>query len=230
LELNEIVQVDADGSNFNGFWFSITGTGGILAVSTCPDGIYSSVDSEFAVYSGSGCDDLEWKAYGCSYHDSCTLAYVETSANEVIYVSAFTWDESVGTTFSLTVYEVDEIPNLVCEGATLVELGNSVEEGEISQSSGNAWYTFVGTGNDLVISTCTGNTQLDNSPFDSVINVYARDCNDLSWIRSDDEGGKCGNGKSALVLPSVDGLTYHVAVSEYNGMTGPFGLKVSASA
>jgi len=228
LELNDIVQLDA--SNFNGFWFSITGTGGILAVSTCPDGITSDAGAYFEVYSGSGCNDLEWEAYGSSSFDFCQVAYVKPSANEVIYVNAFgyIWDETSDTTFSLTVYEVDEIPNVVCEGATLVELGESVE-GEISQAHGSAWYTFVGTGNDLVISTCTGNDQLDNAPFDSVINVHARDCDDLRWIASDDEGGKCGNGKSQIVLPSVEGLTYHVAVSEYYGMTGPFGLKVSAS-
>jgi len=81
-----------------------------------------------------------------------------------------------------------------------------------------------------VISTCTGNGQLDNAAFDSVIEVYARDCDDLRWIGDDDEGGKCGNGKSSFVLPSVSGLMYHVVVYEYAGMTGPFGLKVSTSA
>jgi len=233
LELDEIAQVDIDVENFNSFWFSIIGTGGIFAVSTCPDGVPPSADLEayFDVYSGSSCNNLELEDYGGSYFDFCEVAYMETSANEVIHINAygFTWEETPGATFSLTVYEVDEIPNTHCEGATLVELGETVE-GEISQTYGSTWFTFVGTGNDLVISTCTGNTQLDNAAFDSVINVSARDCDDLRWIASDDEGGKCGNGKSALILSSVEGLMYHIEVYEYAGMTGPFGLKVSASA
>ena len=48
-----------------------------------------------------------------------------------------------------------------------------------------------------------------------------------SYSSSDDEGGKCANGKSAVILSSVEGLEYNVAVHEYYSNIGQFGIVVS---
>lgn len=227
LKLDETVQVKIT-DYFVEKWFSVAGTGGYLAVSTCTGGDSTSTSFEayFDIYKGS-CDDLDYVTYADSW-DGCETAYMETLAREEYYVAAYgySYGSDSTDTFGLTVYEVDELPNTVCEGATALELEKSVE-GEISEQYGMAWYSFVGTGENIVISTCTGNGQLDNKPFDSVIEVMARDCDDLRYIDYDDEGGKCGKGKSTVILPSVKDLTYHVSVSEYMGMTGSFGLKIS---
>ena len=60
--------------------------------------------------------------------------------------------------------------------------------------------------------------------------VYAKDCDDLRLVTSDDEGGKCGKGKSSVILPSVQGLMYQNHVYEYQLSTGLFGLVVSENA
>ena len=224
VEIDELVVVEP--TNFGSSWYSVRGNGGYLAVSTCSSDDSSTYSD---VYSG-GCDDQTYITSAYSDAGTCGIAYFEATASETYYLSVngYSYDGTTGFTFELKVYEVDELPNTICLGATPLELG-AVVKGEITTSYDSAWYSIFGTGDDLLISTCTGNRTFDATPFDSVIDVFAKDCDDLRYVASDDEGGKCGNGKSAVILPSVDGLIYHINVLEYLGMTGTFGLKVSAA-
>lgn len=226
LAIDETAQFEAGTMS----WFTVPGTGGYLAVNTClADGI--SGDSYIEVYAGD-CDDFNYVTYSSSYGSSgCSVAYFESEADTVynIAVGAYIYTEESDTdapNVSVTVSALTDIPNTICDGATPLVLGEAVD-GETKMYGEMLWYTFVGTGGDLVISTCTGDASHDTSAFDSVIEVYARGCNDLRLIASDDEGGKCANGKSAVILSSVQGLEYNVAVREYNYNNGQFGIKVS---
>ena len=241
LQLDEDVQ----GSLLSGTeeaWFSMTGAGERLAVSTCTgdettDG--SAFDSILEVYSGN-CDNLELVI---SDDDSGACGNLKSqagwqpNAGEIYYIRVTGFGGDLGS-FGLTVFPSEETlspvtippatvpPESLCENAVAVALDEIVQGEDISGFG--TWYSFVGTGEDLLVSTCTGTDDLDNTPFDSVVEVYARGCDDLRYIRSDDESGKCGNGKSAVILPSVIGLTYSIRVYEYASGTGSFGIKVSA--
>ena len=220
-----------------GPWYTVVGTGGYLAASSCTGDSSldnTTLDTVINVFSGN-CDTLTLEASdddGGSCGNAKSTVYFPTVTGETYYVNVnpYIWTTDLADiAFGLTLFEVDVPPNTVCENAVPVQLGEIVE-GETSAIGNGAWYSIAGTGDDLVITTCTGTSLLDNAVFDSVITVYARDCDDLRFITSDDEGGKCGNGKSAVILASVEGLTYHINIYEYSGSTGSFGLKVSASA
>ena len=232
LRLGTAVEGTMEGPE--GVWYSITGTDGYLALSTCTGDSAletNGLDTVINVYSGS-CDALTSEAYdddGGSCGSAKSLAYFQLVAGETYYVNVnpFSFSEDVsGLTFGLVASEVDVPANFECASATPLVLGTSVE-GETSSFGNGLWYSVTGTGGDLTITTCTGDNTLDESPFDSVIEVYAKDCDDMRLITSDDEGGKCGNGKSAVILPSVEGLTYQIHVYEYLSSTGSFGLVVS---
>ena len=206
-------------------WFDTVGTGGYLKLTTCPDNgeVYADI------YWGP-CDEYNYVGYeGRTYASpgSCSDIYFATMANETYRFTTYSYGyEGAGiTNYTITVSEATDLPTTICGGAKALEIGQT-SEGEISDYGEMVWHSLVGTGGDLVISTCTGDEELDSNAFDSVITVYARDCNDLRSISSDDEGGKCGNGKSTVILSSVQGLMYKVAVMEYHGDIGQFGLSV----
>jgi len=97
--------------------------------------------------------------------------------------------------------------------------------GNISKyDSCDVWYSLVGTGDPLAVSTSTGNSTLDNTEFESVIKIYTRDCDDLTLIEGNDESGGCSNANSAVIFQSVANVTYHIVVQEYDGNAGSFGL------
>ena len=237
LQLDEVVP----GSLASGTaeaWYMISGTGEYLAATTCTGNstLDNNVfDSVLDVYSGD-CGNL---VVLNSNDDSASCGNLKSRVgwqsdnNGVYYLRVMGYSGSVGA-YGVTVFPSEAtVPpstlppdSVLCDSATPLEPGVAVE-GETTAPYLGVWYSFLGTGNDLVISTCTGTAALNSAVFDSVIEVYARDCDDLRFIMSDDEGGKCGNGKSAVILPSVLNLTYHVKVSEYLGLTGSFGIEVS---
>ena len=232
LQLGTAVEGTMEGPE--GVWYSVTGIDGYLALSTCTgDSALDAIglDTVITVYSGI-CDTLTSVAYdddGGSCGNAKSLAYFQAVAGETYYVNVnpFSFSEEIsGLAFGLVASEVDVPVNFECASATPLVLGTPAE-GETSNFGNGLWYSVTGTGGDLTITTCTGDNTLDESPFDSVIEVYAKDCDDMRFITSDDEGGKCGNGKSAVILSSVEGLIYQIHVYEYLSSTGSFGLVVS---
>jgi len=93
----------------------------------------------------------------------------------------------------------------------------------------DVWYTFVGTGANVTVSTCTG-TALDFShTFDTQLAVYTGDCETgLECIagNDDDVRDSCEDAFLAGVSwPTELGVSYWIRVFGFDG-AGKFGLKV----
>ena len=230
LNLDETLVVELKNSYWNQ-WYSLayTGAAGFVTAQLCNDNTY--IGDVFAdIYQGE-CNNLYY--VGSSYSDYatasvCRLYYWDASFGETyrINLNGYLYDYNTALNITFTASESTELPNTFCEGATPLELGQATM-GEIHNFYDSAWFTFVGTGEGMIISTCTGDNDMNNNDFDSVIDVFARGCNDLRLIASDDEGGKCGHGKSTVTLSSVKGLVYKVSVREYNYNPGQFKLRLS---
>ena len=79
------------------------------------------------------------------------------------------------------------------------------------------WYTLVGDGSNTFISTCTGTT------WDTKINVYSGDCNNLVCVGGNDDF--CALQSQVSFVAQI-GVNYYILVNGYNGATGDFTIDV----
>ena len=82
------------------------------------------------------------------------------------------------------------------------------------------WYSIVGTGEVIVLSTCNGFT------YDTKINVYRGTCGALVCTAGNDDGGDCATG-STIGFTSAAGTEYLILVQGYQGEVGDFELSVA---
>ncbi len=85
------------------------------------------------------------------------------------------------------------------------------------------WYRFVGTGNDLTVTTC------DAVGFDTIISVYCGfdGCGALTCVGSNDDAACSFSGlRSTLNFCSVDGAPYYVFVRGFGAATGDYVVTV----
>lgn len=87
-------------------------------------------------------------------------------------------------------------------------------------SAPGVWYSIVGTGDAITLSTCL------NYGFDTKLNVYSGPCQALVCVAGNDDGGDCEQG-STVVFPSEVGVNYLVLVQGYDNSIGDFDLSVS---
>jgi hypothetical protein len=167
-----------------------------MVVSTCTED--TNFDTHLAVYSSSGdqCNDLScitWRDNdgACSLHLYATSIYFDSTEGTTYYIAIVGEKRSVG---SFGVYVADSVSgcddpaslSLTADGSVTTgtnENGSrtsfgSCDGGDVSGRS--SWYSFVGTGQRMVVSTCTEDTN-----FDTHLAVYSSSgdqCNDLSSI------------------------------------------------
>ena len=94
----------------------------------------------------------------------------------------------------------------------------------IAVTAPGVWYTFIGTGDQVTLSTC-------NSPAgDTKIHVYAGDCTTPVCVAANDDG--CGAGfLSSVSFTSINGVAYNVLVSEFGAGVGiDFNLEMTCLA
>ena len=91
-----------------------------------------------------------------------------------------------------------------------------------SVDGGGVFYRFVGTGQPVVVSTCTPTTNYDSKLF-----VYTGTCGSYTCVGGNDDGPVCGTTASEVTFASVAGTPYLIFVSGYAGAVGPFGLSVT---
>lgn len=85
------------------------------------------------------------------------------------------------------------------------------------------WYSIVGTGSSITLSTDHSATN-----FDTEINVYSgNDCNTISCIAGDNDSGS--GTTSELTFTSVNGQTYYIYIDGNSGAIGTFGFSASCS-
>jgi hypothetical protein len=211
-----------------GVWYSITGNGQQITLSTCPDEQY---DTKLNVYTGScgalvcvaGNDDANGDVF-CS-----TVSFASESGTDYL-VLVQGYDGDTGP-FTLTA-SCEGITLDVCQGALPITC-NQTYTGSTESATPDAapfcetgitapgvWYSFVGTGQQTVISTCP------DEQFDTKLNVYSGPCDALICATGNDDAAE-GVFCSTATFVADAGTTYYVLVQGYNGETGPYELTVN---
>jgi hypothetical protein len=206
-----------------GVWYVLSGANGQITLSVCAQFDY---DTKINVYTG-GCDGLTCLT---GNDDACDLGsttsfVAEAATSYLVLVQGY--NEDAGT-FTLGV-SCAPVTSDVCAGAVPIACGDTlsgttstatddgVADCGTSISAPGVWYTFIGDGDQTVLSTCS------NVSYDSKINVYTGSCTALECVTGNDDtptGGTC----STVSFPTEAGVPYFVLVQGYNGAVGTFDL------
>jgi subtilisin-like proprotein convertase family protein len=212
-----------------GVWYSMTGTGGNITVSTCTG---TTWDSEISGFKRSMRSTYMGR---CGNDDNCGLQSSYTFASTpgetyYIYVADYNTVIDGGTNsgaFQLTI-ACAAPANDLCAGAIAVSCGDVVTgntdaatatgapTGPSSISEG-IWYSFAGTGEDVTVSTCGA------ADFDTEISVSSGSCGALTWIGGNDDFSGCAGSTSEYTFPSAIGTTYYIYVADYSSTVGAGG-------
>ncbi|GAB3581046.1 hypothetical protein GCM10027345_23300 [Hymenobacter daeguensis] len=113
-------------------------------------------------------------------------------------------------------------------GATTTGDPTASCSGITPSASPGVFYSFVGTGDIVTVSTCAAATAIDTKLF-----VYSGACGALTCVGSNDDDSGCGANTlaSTVTFTSVVGTTYYFMVQRFgSGNTGTFALNVSCTA
>lgn len=127
--------------------------------------------------------------------------------------------------------------NDLCADAILIECGVEVTGNTVAASTtGNptascittpsgpgVWYTFIGTGGEVVIDLC-------GSDFDTKLNVYTGSCGELVCVTgNDDNTADCDVdlNTSVVTFDSDSGVEYLVLLNSWNNNVGNFVMNIS---
>ena len=87
-------------------------------------------------------------------------------------------------------------------------------------TSPGVWYTVMGTGNTMIVSTC------NDATYDNKISVYCAACASLICVGGNDDALGCGL-TSELSFCSIAGAEYKVLVHGFGGASGTFNLTIT---
>ncbi|MEZ4805894.1 MAG: T9SS type A sorting domain-containing protein [Flavobacteriales bacterium] len=127
--------------------------------------------------------------------------------------------------------------NALCTGALPIGCGDDVE-GDTSQgilapgptcgpaniTAQGLWYSFVGTGEEVTLSTCT------QASFDTKLSVFRNGCVAPICVAGNDDAPGCANNTSRTTFLTEPGTNYTVLVHGYQENAGPFTLSMSCAA
>ena len=85
--------------------------------------------------------------------------------------------------------------------------------GTTDGTGGGVWYSFVGTGDGVVVTTCNPATN-----YDTKIRVYTGSCGALVCVAGNDDD-PCGALRSRVSFVSNLGVTYYILVHGFGGAT-----------
>lgn len=129
----------------------------------------------------------------------------------------------------LTTRGVDGRPELVLPGSTVGATKQDLEPCNRlrSPTSPLVWYTVVGTGNELTVTTCFPETELDTQ-----VSVYSGSCDEgLVCLAQNDDAinPKCEENSlaSRVSFPSEHGVTYYIVVHAIANRVGSFSIAVT---
>ena len=174
-----------------------------------------------------------------------TIEGLSDTINYEFYVLDVCGFGDVSIPFGPSIFTGPPPVNDLCENATPISCGDVIA-GNISAATGTltaemvecsewdiltgpaVWYSFVGTGDEVVLSTC-------GIQYYSYIHVYTGDCNETLTCNAYGYGNyvngayQCEPGDYQGVyvsVPTEEGVTYYVAVSGQGTYTGPFNLSM----
>jgi subtilisin-like proprotein convertase family protein len=228
-------------STFNaGVWFTTVGNGNVLNLTTCSAN--TVLNTRLYVYTGScGAFTCVGAATGttpaCSPSTAASVQICSTLGET--YHILITNDTSGTGQFELSVQDLGACPtNDLCENAVPVSVGGSVLSNNVgatndpgqptcnglSTFNAGVWFTTVGTGNNLIASTCSANTVLNTRLY-----VYSGTCGAFTCVGANATAvPACSPSNAASVrFCSTLGETYYILVTNDTSGTGQFELSVT---
>jgi hypothetical protein len=128
-------------------------------------------------------------------------------------------------------------PNDECEGALPIgdlpttvsgtTLGQGNDDapfcGTSNGSGGGVWYTLIGTGGQILLTTCENQGVGGGADYDTKIRVYCQGCDLLTCVAGNDDEPGC-NLHSTVTFCSQEGAEYLVLVHGFSSSEGNFTL------
>ena len=229
-------------------------------LSTCPDPSDLSVSFNGTIADLSWTDNtsgnaaylVQWRSTGATVWNSHTTAPGDTSyqINGLVIGEEYEWQLTAdcgGGDASQVVGPVSFVVppvNDTCAGAISVACGDVVSGSTVNATSEvigaftgtnenakSVWYVFTGTGDAVTLSVCEDNGATPGTAaYDSKIDVYAGDCNNLVHIGGNDDGNACSNFSSLFEFTSNQGTNYYIRVYGYSSYSaGDFVLSVECT-
>jgi subtilisin-like proprotein convertase family protein len=219
-----------------GVWYSFVGTGDGITLSTCAAG--TNFDTKLNVYSGT-CASLvcvtgnDNNATCSTNANSSALSFNSTLGTQ--YYVLVSGNSAANGNFDLSIVCTPPPANDSCVNAIALTCGTTVMGSNIGATNANqptasctttpgsygVWYTYTGTGEYVVLSTCNA------ANFDTKLNVYTGTCGAANLVcvtGNDNYTSACSANSSRLGFQSTLGTTYYVLVSGLSTATGNFSL------
>ncbi len=208
-----------------GVWYAFEGTGDLVTASLCGSGF----DTKIGVFTGT-CDDRTCVG---GNDDSCGLqSEVDFTSIEgqwyYIYVTGFSANEG-SYTLSITCQDLggaDDcgFPELLCGGS---ETGSTIGAGTADapptcgttlNSSGGVWYSFLGIGDVVQVTTCNPGTN-----YDTKLGVFTGACDDFICIGGNDDGSPSGaNPDADCVVPETGSTFNRASTVTFTALAGQY--------
>ena len=220
-------------------WYSIVGTGGDITASTCSSD--TNFDSQIGIFSGS-CGVLTCVAgnnndLGCQNPRLSTVTWASTAGTTYYIVVAGVLGASGDYELSIEC-EVVAPDNDLCSDAEPIDCGDTVIGstetasnepgigfcGTTLSTAPGVWYSFVGTGGVVEVTTCGAATD-----YDTKLGVFSGSCGSLSCVGRDADDFGCGFSflRSRVSFSSTAGVTYYIYVTGFGSNSGTFELSVT---
>jgi hypothetical protein len=243
-----------------GVWYSFNTTEAnqTVQVSVCGgSGMQTFMDIEVKLYIGVCGGEFQCVAGNNdnSGDPSCpvpasSVTWTSTAAGEAYFILVHGFLQELGN-FSLLVTEATRAPppenppdNDLCPAAFEIQMDtvytgttiNATAEysfvcgAAFGQSSPGVWYTFIGNGTAVKVSTCVNS--VNATLIDTQIKVYVGNCSDLECVggSDDDISVGCRTGQSGISWMAMEGFVYFILVEGFLADdVGEFGLLLTAS-
>ncbi|MBX2927623.1 MAG: T9SS type A sorting domain-containing protein [Saprospiraceae bacterium] len=233
---NDVVPACGLSAPRKGVWYTITGTGGLVTLTTCST--TSNFDTQISVYSGA-CTALTCVASNdndaaCSnfFRRLSTVSF-NTTFGTVYRIMVSGKLGAAGTfTLNATCAAVGP-PNDACAGAIPVACG-STTTGSTALAGVDAvgtcittlntapgvWYSVTGNGGAITVSLC-------GSSYDTKVGVFSGTCGALVCVTGNDDFCSL---QSQVTFNSTAGTTYLILVTGFSTASGAFTMNVTCAA
>ncbi len=180
----------------NCFWLWQTAPAGDARGAQSVGGVYDATAYDLAV-----CLDIFFASNGCQQK----LRPPNDACRDAEFVTALPFFTAGSTRFATG----DVPPATTC--------GTPV-------SAPGVWYSFLGDGTTVTITTCGVETD-----YDTQLNVYCGPCNSLICVAGNDDEPSCVGDPQAsrVTICTQDCVLYHVLVQGFGGEVGAFSLEIS---
>ena len=218
-----------------GVWYTITGTGGLITLTTCS--ATSNFDTQIAVYTGA-CTALTC-VIANDNDPTCTnyfnrLSRVSfTSTFGTVYRIMVSGKLGSAGTFTLaTTCAVVAPPNDACANSILTTCGSTVTGSTVGSTidavgtcgtalntAGGVWYRFVGTAGSTTVSLC-------GSGYDTKVGIFTGSCGALTCVTGNDDFCSL---QSQVTFTATAGTTYYVLVTGFSTAVGNFTMNITCA-